>query len=688
MNPFDQYADTFVELKSAIERNSISSGVSSVNIFVDEYSVVAADSGDAPDLFPVEIFKDGNYGYQINAYNFDLSQGELTLAVADTEFVSDLATITRQHAEKYIKRAFRFYSNCKKLSFIDELEESSDAYELASYINQNIDFIKRLRIIFFTTGVSTIQKALEFEQIDGVDFSRNVFDLVRYHNILANQSVSENYEIIFEDFGVDSLPLLPASQTDGYQSYMGVMPGDLLAKIYSLYGGKLLEQNVRVFLQARTKVNRGIIDTIQNSPDHFFAYNNGLTVTAKSITTENVNGVHHLKKVNNLQIVNGGQTTASILYARDKNKSDLTSVSVQMKLNVTNSDVSSDLVKNISRFSNTQNAVREADFFSTHPFHVFMEKTSQRIETPLKLETGIRSKWFYERARGQFKDRQAYMTPRKREQFLSEFPRSQLVDKTGLSKFYMSLDGKPYLVSQGAQKCFLAFADIISSQWKRDPAYFNDDVYKEFIAKAIFFIEVDKAVAASKWYKENRGYKAEIVTYAIACIAKEVEELKLSIDYSKIWTSQGFDAEQLAEIADIAKNVREIIVNPPASTSNIREYCKKIQCWEDIKRLNIASNRPIISTLTIQKTEAKERKVYAKKQGKIDLEIQFEIFLQNLVDSGEVGKLLNKAKQTMLLTPNAASAFRKLNRNSIILTYPEKDALKRILKELQIEISR
>ena len=688
MSPFDQYQDTFSELKNAVGRNSISSGVSSVNALVDEYSAVATESGDAPDLFPVEIFKDGIKGYQVNAYNFDLQQGELTLAVADTELASALVTFTKTYAEKYIKRAFKFYSNCKKISFVDELEESSDAYELASFINQNINFIKRLRILFFTSGVSTIQKSLAFEQIDGVDFSRNIFDLVRYHNILANKGVSENYQINFEDFGVDSLPLLPASLTEGYQSYMGVMPGELLAKIYSLYGGKLLEQNVRVFLQARTKVNKGIIETIRNSPDHFFAYNNGLTVTAKAITTVNINGVHHLKKVDNLQIVNGGQTTASILYAKDKNKSDLSSVSVQMKLNVTNSDVSPDLVKNISRFSNTQNAVREADFFSTHPFHVFMEKTSQRMETPLRLETGIRSKWFYERARGQFKDRQAYMTPRKREQFLAEFPRNQLIDKTGLSKFYMSLDKKPYLVSQGAQKCFLAFAEITSSQWEQNPSYFNDEVYKELIAKAIFFIEVDKAVAASSWYKENRGYKAEIVTYTIASIANEVENSKLAIDYPRIWMSQGFDTEQLAEITDIAKKIREVIVNPPASTSNIREYCKKNQCWEDVKRLNLASNTQIISTLTIQKSEAKERKIYAKKQGKIDLDIYFDIFLQNIVDSGEVDQLLKRARQASVSTPNAESAFRKLGRNSITLTYPEKDALKRIVKELQIEITR
>ena len=687
MNPFDIYSETFHELIGLVNRNSITSGSLSINAFVEEFSMTAADSGDAPDLFQVEILKDGNFGYQVNAYNFDQEVGELTLAVGDTEFSDVLSSFNRQHAEKYIKRAVRFFNNCKKSTFIDELEESSDAYELAAHIHENINFVKRVRVLFFSPGVSTIQKPLEFEHVDGIDFSRNVFDIVRYHNILSNLATSEDYEIELSDFGVDSIPLLPASITDGYQSYMAVMPGELLAQIYALYGGKLLEQNVRVFLQARTKVNKGIIDTIQNAPDHFFAYNNGLTVTAAEIVTKEINGVHHLTKVTNLQIVNGGQTTASILYARDKNKSDLSSVSIQMKLNVTHTDASSDLVKNISRFSNTQNAVREADFFSNHAFHVFMENKSQRIETPRRNDIGVRNKWFYERARGQYKDKQAYMTPKKREQFLAEFPRSQLIDKTGLAKYFMSLDMKPHIVTQGAQKCFLEFATLISNLWKKNAANFNDETYKEFIAKSILFIETDKAVAQSTWYKENRGYKAEIVTYTIAVVADAITKMDLSIDYKKVWEQQGFGQEQLYEIVSIAERVRKIITDPPPTTSNIREYCKRPQCWEDIKKRNLADGSNLLQSLTIEKFEVKQRKTEAKKQGEEDLELQFEIFLLNLVSSGKLIEVKTLAQRSSLMTPNADSAFRKLERQSPNLNHAEKDALKRIFKELEISIS-
>ena len=682
MNPFDAYSDTFNDLKSTVERNSLSDGSFLISSFVEEFCSVASEAGDAPDMHPVEILQEGNAGYQVNAYSLEVETGELTLAVSDTEFGSDLRTFERTYATRFINRAIRFYNNCGKSKFIDELEESSDAFEVASLIHEKYDFIKRLRIIFFSSGVSTIQKALAFENIDGVDFSRNVFDIQRYHNILKNQNLTEDYEIEFSEFGIDGIPLLPASKAEGYESYMAVMPGEVLAKIYSLYGGKLLEQNVRVFLQARTKVNRGIIETISQQPDHFFAYNNGLTVTAKEIETEESSGIKVLKKVKNLQIVNGGQTTASIVYAKDKNKSDLSKVAVQMKLNVTLADETSQLVKSISRYSNTQNAVREADFFSTHPFHVYMEKASRRIETPRKIETGIRSKWFYERARGQFKDKQAYLTPKARERFVAEFPRSQLIDKTSLAKFYTSVERKPFLVVQGAQKCFLKFAELISDQWDSNKDNFNDETFKGFVSRSIIFIEADKAIAASEWYKENRGYKAEIAAYTVALIAQKIKDDKREIDFKKIWTDQGFDASQLEVFVDVAEQVREFIIYPPATTSNIREYCKKEICWTDLKKEPISVPSDFISSLTIEKEEAKERKTEAKKQGKMDNELEFEMKLVNAAGSVELADYVLKVTRAKLMTANANSAFEKLQKGKTQLSYPEKDAIKRIIREL------
>lgn len=686
MNPFDAYSTSFTDLKSLIDRNSVTDGSFFVPAFVEEFCSVATEAGDTPDMFPVEILKEVSTGvgsYQVNAYNLEVDTAELTLAVADPEFGSELRTFDRSYASRFINRAIRFYKNCGKNNFIDELEESSDAFQLASLIHEKFEFIKRIRVIFFSSGVSTIKKAFEFENVDGVHFSRNVFDIQRYHNILENQNLTEDYEIDFSDFDIDGLPLLPASKAEGYESYMAVMPGEILAKIYSLYGGKLLEQNVRVFLQARTKVNKGIIKTISEQPDHFFAYNNGLTVTATEIETEETHGLKILKKVRNLQIVNGGQTTASIVYARDKNKSDLAKVAVQMKLNVTIADESSVLVKNISRYSNTQNAVREADFFSTHPFHVYIEKASRRIETPLQHETGVRSKWFYERARGQFKDAQAYMPPKQRERFLAEYPRSQLIEKTDLGKYYMSIERLPFVVVSGAQKCFDQFANKMSGQWKADQSQFNDETYRNFIARSIIFKEVDKAILTSEWYKEKRGWKAEITAYTVSLIAQKIKDENLEIDFQKIWTKQGFDTSQLEVFVNIAEQVREFITNPPATTSNVRSFCQKEICWTDLKKEEISLPSDFITSFTVGKSEAKERKAAGRKQGKVDNELEFEIKLGSVAGTAALEDYISKVKKANLMVdPNAKMAFSKLQRGKVELSYPEKDAIKRIIRLL------
>ena len=680
---FDVYSKNYEELRSLVERNAKINDAFILTTFVEEFSTIAAESGDTSDLFPVEIFHDSRLSYQVDAYNLDTTSGELTLAVADPDFSSELRTFNRQYADKFINRAIRFFKNSKSTEFLENLEESSHAFDLAQHINENINFIKRLRIIFFSSAVSTIQKPLEFETIDGIDYTRNVFDIVRYSNILTNQSSNEDYEIKFSDFDVDGLPVLPASVAEGYKSYMGVMPGSVLAQIYSLYGGKLLEQNVRVFLQARTKVNRGIINTLSNKPDHFFAYNNGLTVTAKEITLDEKDGIPVITSAKNLQIVNGGQTTASVLYARDREKADLSRVSIQMKLNVTDLEASSELVKNISRYSNSQNVIREADFFSTHAFHIYMEKASQRIETPRGLDTGVRTKWFYERARGQYKDRQAYMTPKKRDLFLAEYPRSQLIDKTNLAKYWMSAERKPYLVSRGAQKCFLAFADKIEEKWSKNEAQFNDVSFKEFISKAILFKSTDKAIANSDWYKENRGYKAEIVTYTVSLIMENIHKNKLHFDFDKIWNKQVLDEDQLKAIVDLGSEVRLVLLSPPSTTSNIREYCKKEICWKDIKNSNLNISNILLNSLSVEKEIILERKRDGKKQGQIDQTIDFDIKIAEIISTKSSEELRSKAKQLKVLDPNSNQALNKLNRGVFNLTYSEKDSLKRMLLKIE-----
>ena len=399
--------------------------------------------------------------------------------------------------ESLFRRVDAFCEKAVDSDFVRELEETSPAFEAAYPIYENRRKIRRVRIILLTNAVLAVRrKVVEAGETIGLPVAYNVLDFARYVEILNSRGTAEPIEIDVTPINGKPLPCLEAHvHGTNYKSYLVVLPGTFLADIYGLYGARLLEQNVRVFLQARTKVNRGIIDTIREFPDMFFAYNNGITATASRVDIERLpDGILGIRSVANLQIVNGGQTTASILYARDQNRADLAGVFVQMKLSVIEPDKVEEIVPKISRFANTQNRISEADFFSSHPFHVEIEKISRRLSAPPKAGALAPTKWFYERARGQHKDAGAYGSAAERRRFSAEFPRNQVVNKTDLAKYSTTFECAPHLVSRGAQKCFLEFAEDVSRVWEKSEDQFNEGYFHTAMAKAIVFRETDRLV--------------------------------------------------------------------------------------------------------------------------------------------------------------------------------------------------
>ena len=220
-----------------------------------------------------------------------------------------------------------------------------------------------------------------------------------------------------------------------------IVPGQQLAEIYDKWGPRLLEANVRSFLQARAKTNKGIQKTIKDNPELFFPYNNGLSATADAVTCDFGPDGLMISEIKNLQIVNGAQTTGSIHSGLKSAKEQLLNVYVQMKLTVVPPERSEEVVPKISEFANTQNKVNAADFFSNHPFHVRMEQFSRAVLFARKEGERHDSKWFYERSRGQFINARSKLTAAQLRKFDLEYPKSQLFSKTDLAKFELSAAG-------------------------------------------------------------------------------------------------------------------------------------------------------------------------------------------------------------------------------------------------------
>ena len=140
---------------------------------------------------------------------------------------------------------------------------------------------------------------------------------------------------------------------------MAVIPGKIDGDIFQKFGSRLLEQNVRSFLSIRGHVNKNMLGTIENNSKMFFAYNNGLTITRDDVVVNN--GLLH--SITNIQVVNGGQTSNTLLYAKKSKNLDLKDTFLQAKISIINKEKYEKIVPLISRYSNTQNTVRKSDFF-------------------------------------------------------------------------------------------------------------------------------------------------------------------------------------------------------------------------------------------------------------------------------------------------------------------------------------
>ncbi|MDR1086374.1 MAG: AIPR family protein [Deltaproteobacteria bacterium] len=520
---------------------------------------------------------------KINGYDFT-EDGVLYLFIADFEDLEQLNNINNDEAVKIIRRAKRFFSKCLENDFYTGFEETSPEYVLGRLIRERRADISKVSLYLLSERNLSVRtkRAIRVSDIQNISVDVHIWDISRFCRMMASNGEREPLKISFSDLTGYNLPCLPvASLGDNCQYYLAVLPGEVLAGLYDKFGSKLLENNVRCFLQARGKVNKGIIETIKISPQMFFAYNNGISATAASVEVKRTgDNFLLLESVNDLQIVNGGQTTASLLYAKRKYNADLSKVSVQMKLSIVPSQISETVVPNISRYANTQNRIVDADFDANHPFQIKYERLSRQVAAPPIAGNLHGTYWFYERARGQYADEQTKMTPAAKRRFQTDHPKSQLISKTDLGKYENVWFGCPVSVNKGAQKNFAEFAKRIEKEWKINQDIFNESFFKKSIARAILFRKTEAMINKQPWYG---GYRANIVAYTLAVLAEKLKRQgQTDSIFQAVWKIQAIPEDVKKNIIEIAEAVNTSIM-ASAGVSNISEWCKKDACWDRIK---------------------------------------------------------------------------------------------------------
>lgn len=555
----------------AIAKNTVPEEWSSEDILTSVLLDYLQDAGEVEN--PI-VCSFENQGLQMNAYEFSEDYSELTIFVTCYSEEKTPKTVYKTDVDAHIRRALKMFQKAVN-GLYSSLEQNYDAYEFVKIVEEKTPGLEQVKICVLTNGlIKSI--LLEEKEWMNVHVSFSVWDIERLYRCISSGKQRDPIEINFMEKYGSTIPCVECAPSKKYKVFLAMISGKMLSDLYGEYRERLLEKNVRSYLQARGSVNKGIRDTLRNEPEMFLAYNNGITATAEvAQIVREANGLTSIKKVRDFQIVNGGQTTASIYHASVDKKQpvDLSKVYVQMKLTLIGSaDDMDDMVPRISAFSNTQNKVQIADFSANDPFHLRMEELSRSIWAP--AQGGLKPvNWFYERARGQYADMVSReTTTARRKQYKEIHP---VFTKTDLAKYENTWNQFPYYVSEGAQKNFRRFSQMLSENDGFSP---TEQYYKDIIAKAIMFRRAEKLVSDQKF----GGYRANIVTYTLAYLSYLTNQ---KIDLNAIWKNQSLTIALENEITELSKIIQKEIVNPPGG-ANVGEWCKKEICWESIKNLN------------------------------------------------------------------------------------------------------
>lgn len=512
------------------------------------------------------------YDYNDEAESLDL----FYLVKADTL----LGRINNSKIQQGFKYLMSFYREAMNGTLLkgDEAYKNGELAELMALVQSTKGKISQLRLYVITDGVSDPSATPEPEEDASGDFviEYNVWDMQRVFQQHRIRAGKEKVEVDFPtDYDTELQCLKMSDDNDSIDAYMAIIPGITLAKIYKRYQQVLLEKNVRTFLQFKGKVNKGIRKTLREEPEMFFSYNNGISTTASEIEIKEIDGVSYITRLYNWQIVNGGQTTASIAACLSDKEVDLSKVYVPMKISVIRDvDNTDSLVKAISTYANSQTAIKTSDFSANEPYLVDLENLSRSEWVPNGNSKTI-CKWYFERTRGQYLDQLAQLSGTTEKAFKQEYPKCQKITKTDIAKYEASWNMMPYNVCRGGEKNYSMFvADV-----KREKPLVTPEYYHNLIAKGILFNTIDSIVKS----KKLGGYKANMNAYLMASISY-LSNKKLDLKF--IWINQRVQQDVIDKVEELIPLVWMHLTGNTSGgnqSSNVGEWTKKPECWNRLK---------------------------------------------------------------------------------------------------------
>ena len=631
----EKFREQFIDqLRFDADHNGTEPEVQLLNKMLEDLESI----GELNDPVPMSVEMNGrrNRKMAFDAYAYDEADSALILIACDFNNERDtVKTLTNGRINELYSHMLYFLDEALNGKISDYCDDSNPAIivakEFRKRVGKSMLDTEILRFKFYILSDSVLSKQVKSiaqEDFEGRPVELNIWTLERIFQTFQSDA-SEIVEFDTAEFGCDGIQYLKADLGDEseYDAYMGIVPGKFLADIYLKYGSKLLQGNVRAFLSVRGKVNKGIRKTIIESPQNFFTYNNGIAIVARSVGfSEDGSRITHFK---DLQIINGGQTTASLANAiiRKEDKKGMGNLFVPMKLTVLNveNDMSeeeveryNEITKTISRCANCQNPVSDADFFSNHPFHVMMENLSRKVMAPPAAGKPYQTIWFYERSRGKWEQEQMKLTDAKRKTFCEQHPKNQVIKKEKLAKCWNTILMNPHQVCQSSAINFSRFADYVEDIYEKSKESINEEFFKKGVCSVIIFDELDTLVNKSDWYPKG-GNKAQIVPYAIAKLISLIPS-DADLDWRTIWNKQTMYPALANELLKLAYEAHNFLLDE-AKGGIVRTISRTQAVWGNFKKYKYTLSDTFIKSL-ISKEETRTVEAAAKREHKFNAKLE------------------------------------------------------------------
>jgi hypothetical protein len=518
--------------------------------------------------------KVGNANVRMNGFALDDEATQLDLFVSLFLDSEELQKVSSSAIQTVAKQGLQFLMNAAKGRLGKVMDTSHDAHEFVLRVEEIWKELDQVRIFVITDGQSD-KARFSGAEVEGKLVAIEVMDIGRLHRHIAAGKPRDEIAIDFVNaIGAPLQCVYVPDPTADYDFALTALPGEVLRALYERYSQQLLEANVRSFLGVTGKHNKGIVTTLREEPEHFMAFNNGLVIVADEARFDrNEHGEVGISWLKGFQIVNGGQTTASIYFAKRKNPEiDLSHVRVPAKIVVMHEDVEREkLISNISRYANSQNAVKNSDLSANRPFHVQLEKLAN--STYLPDGVGL---WFYERAAGGYNVLLSLKgsTPARLRKLKEAIPPSRKLSKNDVAKYVQAWRLLPHIVSLGSEKNFKAFMDDLDASPEIVPNPLDVNWYKEMIAKAIIFRTVHAMV--KRMFPKGQ---ANVAAYLVSIVAERLGE---RLDLARIWNRQALSDEFRKLLADWSHIVfRAMTVK--AAGKQIPEFAKRPECWDHVR---------------------------------------------------------------------------------------------------------